>query len=136
MRLGTYLLLLIAPLFLVGMAWSEAPPSAQTLTEKDTGKSLALKVGDRLVLDLRNPASGGYTNILPLYDVQILKLVATREIPPQPGPTPRFGDFGRIRLEFEAVGVGETEVVVQISRKWEKDKKPLEYTKNRVTVTR
>lgn len=129
-------MLLIAPGVLVGTVWSEAAPAVQTLTEKDTGTSLTLKVGDRLVLDLRNPASGGYTNVSPLFDVKILKLVLTREIPPQPGPTPRLGDFGRIRLEFEAVGEGETEVVVQISRKWEKDKKPLEYTKNRVTVTR
>jgi predicted secreted protein len=135
MRLVIFLMLLMPPVFWGSMAWSGGAPEAR-LTEEDTGKSVSLKVGDRLVLDLRNPASGGYTKISPRYDEQILKLAATREVPPESDPRQRLGDFGRLRLEFEAVGVGQTQLVIHISREWEKDKKPLEYTHNRVTVTR
>jgi len=134
MRLGIFFALLMTLVFGGSMAWSGEAPAAQALTEKDTGNSVSLKLGDRLVLDLRNPASGGYTIISPLYDIQILKLTATREVPPESGPARRLGDFGRIRLEFEAVGVGQTQIIVHISREWEKDKKPLEYTNNWVTV--
>jgi predicted secreted protein len=135
MRLAIYLVLFITPVFWGNMGESGDGPVVRTLTEKDTGKSVSLKVGDTLALDLRNPASGGYTDVRPYYNRQILQLEATRNIPPDSGPMRRMGDFGRLRLEFKAVRPGATDLVVQISRPWEQDKGPLEYTRNRVTVS-
>ena len=85
-----------------------------------------------MVLNLRNPASGGYTVVTPVHDPHILKLVSRKVLPPEPAPFPKAGDFGKIIFEWEAAGVGETDLTVQISREWEKQKPPLDYLKVRI----
>ena len=114
----------------------QAAPAVQTLTEKDSGETVTLTVGDKLRLNLRNPASGGYTVLTPAYDANILKLSYRRDFPPEKRPQPRLGDFGRIEFVWEARQPGETEVTVNIARPWEKSKPPEQFVKIRVVVVK
>lgn len=129
MRIG-----LAVPLLLLSLAVVQAVPPPIVLTEKDTGTTVTLRVGEHLILDLRNPASGGYTQISPDYDPAVLKMLSRKQVPPQPAPKPRLGDFGRIILKWQAENPGETELIVRISRPWEKGKSPLPYVRLKVLV--
>jgi predicted secreted protein len=114
--------------------WANLAKSRKIITEQDNGKTIILKVGERFVLNLRNPASGGYDVVTPVYDAHILKLVSRKDLPPEPTPFPKAGDFGKIVFTGEAAAVGETDLTVQIAREWEKQKPPLDYLQVRIRV--
>jgi predicted secreted protein len=97
---------------------------------------VALQVGDKLLLNLRNPASGGYTTLAPTYDAKILTLLSRQDLPPEKRPRPLAGDFGRLEFIWEAKEPGETAVMVNIARPWEKDKPPEQFVKIRVLVSK
>lgn len=110
-------------------------PEAQILYEKDRGSTVTLKLGQRLRLYLRNPASGGYQTEPPIFAPGLLRLLAQKPIPPEPQPAPRMGDFGQLFYEWEAMGVGATDLVINIYRPLEK-KAPKEYWRVKVIITR
>ena len=105
----------------------------QILEEKDRGKTVDLKVGEKLILKLRNPASGGYTVNPPIFAAAVLELTAQKDIPPEPQARPRAGDSGRLFYEWQAKAAGETEIVINIFRPWEK-KPPAEFWRVKVRV--
>jgi len=113
-----------------------APSATYTLTEKDSGRTVTVRVGDKLLLNLRNPASGGYTVLAPAYDAKILTLLSRQDLPPEKRPMPLMGDFGRLEFIWEAKEPGETAVTVNIARPWEQDKPPEQFVKIRVRVGR
>jgi inhibitor of cysteine peptidase len=123
---GFWLLALMLP-----AAPVQAAPAALTLTEKDSGRLVTLKVGETLVLNLRNPGSGGYQVLPPVYDGKVLTLLSRRDLPPTQS---RPGDFGRIELAWQARQAGDTEVTVNIARPWEKHKSPEQFLKIRARV--
>ena len=127
---------LVVPLMMQSPPVQAAPAAVSVLTEKDSGRTVTLKVGERLRLNLRNPASGGYTVLTTAYDAKILTLLSRQDIPPAGGPTPLTGDFGRIEFVWEAREPGETEVTVNIAREWEKAKPPEQFVKIRVRVSK
>jgi predicted secreted protein len=116
----------------------QAAPAAATykLTEKDSGRTVILKVGDRLRLNLRNPGDGGYAVLPPLYDRQVLTLLSREDIPPVKRLQPLMGDFGRIEFTWQARQPGATVVTVNIARPWEKDKPPDHFVQIKVVVAR
>jgi inhibitor of cysteine peptidase len=130
----------IAPLLLAGFwlmalmlpaAPLRAAPAALTLTEKDSGRTVTLKAGETLLVNLRNPGSGGYNVLPPVYDGEILTLLSRRDLPPAKSIP---GDFGRIEFVWQARQAGDTEVTINIARPWEKNKSPEQFTKFRVRV--
>jgi predicted secreted protein len=123
---GFWLLALMLP-----AAPLQAAPADLTLTEKDSGRMVTLKVGETLHLNLRNPGSGGYQVLPPVYDGEILTLRSRRDLPPTQS---RPGDFGRIELVWQARQVGDTAVTVNIARPWEQHKSPEQFLKIRVRV--
>lgn len=134
MKLPLTLIVLAGLVTLSPPAGVQAAPGAQTLYEKDRGRTVTLKLEDRLILHLRNPRSGGYETDTPLFDSSVLKLVSQKEVPPEASPGPRLGDFGKFFYEWEAVGSGETDIVINIHRPWEK-KPPQEYWRVKVKVS-
>ena len=127
--------LLMAGFLLLALRLPAAPVQAAsadlTLTEKDSGRLVTLKVGETLLLNLRNPGSGGYSVLPPVYDGGILTLRSRRDLPPTQS---RPGDFGRIEMVWQARQAGDTEVTVNIARPWEKHKSPEQFLKIRVRV--
>jgi len=103
------------------------------LQEKDRGRTVTLQEGQKLLLYLRNPASGGYNTNPPIFAAAVLKLASQDKIPPEPRKPPRAGDFGQLYYEWEAVARGETDIVINIFRPWEK-KAPEEFWRVKVRV--
>ena len=118
-------------------AWTiagySAGPGAVVLQEKDRGRTIELQVGQKLILNLRNPASGGYNTNPPIYNAAILELTDQKKLPPDPQKPPRLGDFGQLYYEWEAKGRGETDIIFNIFRPWEK-KPPEEFWRVKVRV--
>jgi len=114
-------------------AASSAASGPVTLQEKDRGGTATLQVGQKLLLYLRNPASGGYSTNPPVFDTAVLKLVSQKKVPPTPQKPPRAGDFGQLFHEWEAVAPGETDIIINIFRPWEK-KAPEEFWRVKVKV--
>lgn len=130
MRLVLSMILLTVLLLAPRLPAAAAPP---VLYEKDRDSTVDLKVGEKLVLHLRNPASGGYDTLRPVFDTAQLSLLSRKNVPPEQKPTPRAGDFGQIWYEWQAVATGETDIVINIRRVWEK-KPPEEYWRVHVRV--
>jgi predicted secreted protein len=112
------------------------PAATYTLTEKDSGQTATLKVGDRLRLNLRNPGDGGYAVLPPIYNDKVLTLLSRENLPPVKRPHPLMGDFGRIEFTWEARQPGTTAVTVNIARPWEKNKPPEHFVKIQVMVVK
>ncbi|MFZ5452309.1 MAG: protease inhibitor I42 family protein [Thermodesulfobacteriota bacterium] len=119
------------------LALAAAVPAAgtgpQILHEKDRGRTIKIEVGQKLILYLRNPASGGYNTNPPLFNTAVLKLVAWKKLSPQPQKPPRAGDFGQLYYEWQALAKGQTEIIINIKRPWEK-KAPEEFWRVKVQV--
>ena len=128
--------LIVTFLLVTALPVQAASSAPYTLTEKDSGRTVAMRVGEKLLLNLRNPASGGYTTLAPAYDANILTLLSRQDLPPEKRPTPLLGDFGRLEFIWEAKEPGVTAVTVNIARPWEQDKPPEQYVKIRVRVGR
>lgn len=120
-------------LWAVAPGWA-GPPSPQMITEADAGRTIAVQRGEKFALKIRNPASGGYDIVTPIYDPGILKLASRKAIPPEPAPFPKLGDFGEIVFEFDTVGIGATDLAIQIARRGEVKKPSEEYLKVKVKV--
>jgi len=110
----------------------QAGPADLSLTEKDSGRTVTLPVGEKLSLNLRNPGDGGYNVLPPEFDAAILTFLSRRDLPPR---QPRPGDFGRLAFTWQARQPGETDLTVNIARPWEKAKAPVQYVKIRVRVS-
>jgi len=110
-----------------------AAPGPVTLQENDRGKTITLQVGQKLLLYLRNPGSGGYNTNPPIFNAAILELRSQEKLPPAPQEPQRLGDFGQFYYEWEARKKGETEIIINIHRPWEK-KAPEEYWRVKVKV--
>ncbi|MHB8067388.1 MAG: hypothetical protein ACYDIC_05765 [Desulfobaccales bacterium] len=121
---------LLAVLF---SAPAQAASGPVILYEKDRGRAVTLKVGQKLILLLRNPASGGYNTNPPLFDAAVLKPGPQKKLPPEPRKTPLAGDFGQLFYEWEAAAPGETDIIINIYRPWEK-KAPEEFWRVKVRV--
>lgn len=128
--------LLLTCLLVRALPVQTAPTATYTLTEKDSGRTVTMRVGEKLLLNLRNPASGGYTTLAPAYDAKILTLLSRQDLPPEKRPTPLLGDFGRLEFTWEAKAPGETAVTVNIARPWEQDQPPEQFVRILVRVGR
>ena len=75
-------------------------------------------MGHKITVNLRDPGSGGYRFLSPIYNKGVLKMLGKRHVPR--GEPRRMGDFGRQVYEFQAQKVGQTNLIIPIKRPWEK----------------
>jgi predicted secreted protein len=92
------------------------------LTAVDNGKSYTVRVGDRVIIRLPEPAAGGGH----LWQVEHLdsEIVAleSKEIEPPPQPpaaSPRAGADRTAILTFTARGPGQTAIELKAARPWD-----------------
>lgn len=122
--------LCLAALLWPSTGWTQGQPVV--ITQKDKGRTFTVKVGQKLVVDLRHPGDGGYDVLSPKYDGKVLKLLGQRR---KPRKDPRLmGDFGRVIYEFTGLKAGQTDLVIPIKRHWEKH--PKDYLKVKIKVVR
>jgi predicted secreted protein len=127
-------LIIFTALSVTPLGWADMPHPNLTITEADGGETIACRVGETITVRISNPAAGGYDIVAEFFDPKILKLLARKEVPSESTPIPRYGDFGKIAFEFQAVGKGETDLVIRIARKWEVKINPVEYLRVRIRV--
>jgi predicted secreted protein len=131
---GIWTTLVLAGLLTVlSLAAAQAAPAPVILHEKDRGHTITMQVGQKLLLYLRNPASGGYNTNPPIFAPAVLKLGPQKKLPPEPHKPPRAGDFGQLFYEWQAIAKGQTEIIINIQRPWEK-KPPEEFWRVQVEV--
>jgi len=75
-----------------------------TLTVADSGKTLSVVNGEKILVTLGNPGDGGFTFNAWQYNSSVLQLVGhTRNYPPANSPV---GDFGSDTWQFTAIQSG------------------------------
>jgi predicted secreted protein len=113
--------LALVVLAVVGLGLLTVPAAAGDLviTDKNNGQAFTVKVGQKIIVNLRHPGGGGYNFLIPEHDKSILKMVGESAIP-RSKPR-RMGDFGRMVYEFQALKEGKTALVIPIKRPWEKE---------------
>jgi predicted secreted protein len=110
----------------VALLWLLAVQAAAAdlvITNKDNGRSFRVNVGQKIIVNLRDPGGGGYNFLTPEHDTSVMKMLGERHIPR--AESRRMGDFGRMVYEFQALKEGKTALVVPIKRP--REKKPLTY---------
>lgn len=91
-----------------------------TLTEKDSGKSILLEVGDTLNVVLHGNPTTGYTWSLATFDDTHLKLTENA----YHSSSNLCGAGGTFTFRFTPVSSGTTPLALEYSRSWEKGVPP------------
>lgn len=89
------------------------------ITEENNGQVFRLRVGEKFLGSIRDPASAGYNIITPVYDASVLRVVSRVELEQEPSPFPSFGGNDRIVYKMEVIGSGKTRFIIRIARDWE-----------------
>lgn len=89
------------------------------ITEENNGQVFRLRVGEKFLASIRDPASAGYNIITPVYDASVLRVVSREKLAQEPSPFPRFGGNDRIVFKMEVIGSGKTRLIIRIARDWE-----------------
>lgn len=89
------------------------------ITEENNGQVFRLRVGEKFLASIRDPASAGYNIIMPVYDASVLRVVSREKLAQEPSPFPRSGGNDRIVYKMEVIGSGKTRFIIRIARDWE-----------------
>ena len=93
--------------------------SGEHITEENNGQVFRLRVGEKFLASIRDPASAGYNIITPVYNALVLRVISRVELAQEPSPFPRFGGNDRIVYKMEVIGSGKTRFIIRIARDWE-----------------
>lgn len=102
-------------------ALAQAPAETVKLTEKDNGKTVALKPGDMLEISLEGNATTGYSWGVVGVDESVLKQVGDWAYTPS---SDKPGAPGVFVLTFQAVGAGTTDLALGYKQWWDAAMKP------------
>jgi predicted secreted protein len=133
---GFKAVIILAALAVTSLGWAGTTSPSLTINDADNGRTFTCRVGEQITVRTRNPATGGYNIVNPVFNPEILKLQAKKELPPESAPFPKLGDFGSLVFEFEVIGVGETNLTIEIARDWEVNKNPEEYLKVKILASK
>ncbi len=113
-----------ALLVLVLAACSQSASAASTTSigAVDAGKTITLHEGDSLTVTLDGNMTTGYTWLAKPMDPAILKQVGDAKYTPE---NTKIGAPGKISLTFQAVQTGQSELVLNYVRSFEKNTAPL-----------
>jgi len=96
--------------------------SVMTLTDQDNGKTIELKKGATLIMQLSSNASTGYRWSAPS-STSVLKLIKS-DYKEQNQRTPIAGAPGVQTFEWQAAGPGTATLQLEYRRAWEKNVSP------------
>ncbi len=100
-----------------------AVPAAEPIkiSEQDAGKTIALKTGDTLLIELDGNITTGFNWIPAPQDPVLLDQVGETEVTPE---SDLPGAPGKIVMRFNAVAQGQTLLHLDYKRSWETDVAP------------
>lgn len=119
---------------ITALALGGCQTAGNTLTEKNNGGSINLKVEDTVVIRLESNPTTGYswildektdTSIVSVVDSEYVKSVKDEEL---------VGAGGHEVLTFKAVSKGKTSIILNYERPWEEDEEPLETFEINISV--
>jgi len=117
--------------FIMAVSLSAFSSTAIKLTEKDSGRTLEMRVGEFLEVVLRGNPTTGYIWSMADPDNGIIQKVGETEFEPD---RQSRGSGGNIMLRFKAVEVGETSLKLIYHRPFEKEKPPINSFETRIIV--
>lgn len=91
---------------------------------------VTMKPGESLILDMRNPGSGGYEFSGASFNPDLLNLEYFHIIKPESNMS---GDFGRWRFVFKAIKIGDDVITINIKRPFEKIKESYKIAQIKIT---
>jgi inhibitor of cysteine peptidase len=94
-----------------------------TIGAQDAGKTITIKNGDTLVVELEGNITTGYTWVPAAQDPQLLTQVGEAEVTPE---SDAIGAPGMIVLTFQASATGQTVLHLDYKRPWETDVEPIQ----------
>ena len=115
-------LLFAASLMIVLSLSARGSPAGTTLSEKDSGKTIELGVGDTLAVELEGNPTTGYLWEVASEDTTVLTLVKDE----YESDSDLAGSGGMFKFTFEAAAPGETTLLLVYRRPWEEDVDPIE----------
>jgi inhibitor of cysteine peptidase len=121
----------MVPLALTLGACGAGAQTPQLLSEADAGKTVALKVGDRLEVVLSGNPTTGYSWEIGTVNERILKAVGQ---PAYRSSSPAAGSGGAFTFSLQAMAAGSTPVQFIYRRPFEKGVAPLKTFEITVTV--
>jgi inhibitor of cysteine peptidase len=101
------------------------------LSEQDTGREVALRVGEKLEITLAGNPTTGYSWEAASVDTNILKQVGERKYQRDSN---LIGAGGKFTFSFDAIAPGKTALQLTYRRPWEKNVPPAKKYEIIVTV--
>ena len=95
---------------------------AKKIIEKDSGKTIEMRVGSSILVDLPgNPTTGYMWEVLPL-DRSILQKIGDHKFSTNSNV---IGAPGKVSMRFRVVGAGRTQLSLVYRRSWERGVPPI-----------
>lgn len=119
---------------ITALALGGCKTTGNTLTEKNNGDSINLKVEDTVIIRLESNPTTGYswilnentdTSIVSMVDSEYIQSAEDEEL---------VGAGGHEVLTFKAVSKGKTSIVLNYERPWEEAEEPLETFEINISV--
>jgi inhibitor of cysteine peptidase len=121
-KAGTLLVLLLSFVLASCTRPQPNPPKEVSILWSEIDQSVGLEVGDILEVVLPANPSTGYIWEVGFYNQSVLKLYGEPEFS---SSSANLGAEESQKLHFEAIGEGETELVLVYRQSWEKATEPL-----------
>lgn len=121
----------VAALLLNSGGSGKPQPATVNVSEQNANSKVQLHVGDKLVVTLGGNPTTGYTWEAASNDQAILKPVGEAQFTPD---TSALGSGGKVTLQFEAVGAGQTPLKLIYHRPFETGVAPLKTFELTLTV--
>ena len=112
---------MIFVLFVGSLAACQPAANSIKIGEQDAGKTITLKTGDTLIVELDGNITTGFNWIPALQDPALLDQVGENEVTPA---SDLPGAPGKILLQFKAVAQGQTLLRLDYKRSWETNVTP------------
>jgi inhibitor of cysteine peptidase len=125
LKMYLFRLIIILIVSLLSACGTSASPEKATrqISEADAGRQVELRVGDILELTLPANPTTGYQWESSDLDSAILRPVSEQTFEPSSNAV---GSGGQVKLRFEAVGTGQTQLKLILHRSFEKDAAPIQ----------
>ena len=123
--INKWICLFVVALSMVAMfsACSKSSSATVSLLETDSGRTVELLRGDKLIIQMEAAPTTGYSWEAVSLDTSILKQQGDPEYKQgQPG---MMGGGGTVVFTFQVVGKGQTELKMVYHQQWDKDTPPV-----------
>lgn len=113
------------------LSFSTSEPACIKMTDNDQGRTVELRIGESLEVELRANPTTGYAWDIASLDEEILKQVGETEFKQE---REGRGVGGKIMMRFKARAAGETPLKLIYHRRFENERPPIKTFEVTITV--